>query len=187
MTMSGRRWLIIFVRHGVDGQVYPGFWIRRGQTLGPLFWIIDLGDEPQGWEYSWRIPPQGGPLSGGNVAEKRNGGAVETTASGRSDGGDGIIGGGEIFPLLPENHRPVYCDLYDTGSMSEGRMADGSMGDTAVVGAGRSRRRPRGRKDSEAGDRDREIGWIGYGGSRAEGGCGVRGKTIHLNEEDRVK
>ena len=151
-----------------------------------LVLIRDISDEPQDWEEPWRIPTQGGPLSGDNIDETRNVGAVLINASRSRYGGDGIIGDGDICTLLPEFHSPVYHDSYDTGYISGGRMADGSMGNTSVVGAGRSKHRPMEREYSKVGDGGRDGVQIRYVGIGAEGGCRVRVDTINLNKEDRL-
>ena len=62
----------------------------------PFVWFRDLGVEPQDREDPWCIPPQYGPLNGGNAADAQHGGAVGIPASGRSNGGGGYRAGGYI-------------------------------------------------------------------------------------------
>ena len=63
---------------------------------------------------------------------------------GRRNGGGGDRGGGDIFPLPLEHHRPVYYDSSDTGASYGGGTAARSTSVITVVGEGRCRPRPRG-------------------------------------------
>ena len=56
--------------------------------------------------------------------------------------------------------------------------ADGSTGEMAVVGSGRSRPRTRVKEESVLGEGGREVGQRGYGGGKEKGrGVGVRGNN----------
>ena len=153
-----------------------------------LVLIEELDDEPQNWEDPQWISPQVYLPYGGNAAKAIYRWAVGIPASWRGDSVGSIWGGGYICPLPPEHHRPVYRDPSDTGAIYGVKTAARSTGDTAVVGSGRSRPRPKGREDGGVnagggyGGRRREED--GYVGEWWEGG--VRGKAIRVNESDRV-
>ena len=74
----------------------------QGGSLGkPPFCIGDLVDDPQDMEDPRRIPPQGGPPSGGNATNLGHGGTVVIPTSGSGNGGSGARVGVDICPHPP--------------------------------------------------------------------------------------
>ena len=67
--------------------------LQCGSSSNLIFWIGDLGDDPQDQADPWRIPPQGGPPFGRNAAEVRNSGVVVVPDFGFNNGGSGPSGG----------------------------------------------------------------------------------------------
>ena len=78
---------------GVVGSRPPYLWnILKGGRLGdPLFWIGDLGDNPQDRSGCWWIPPQCGPPFGSNIAKERQYYAVLVPSFGGINVGSGPI------------------------------------------------------------------------------------------------
>ena len=93
-----------------------------------IFWIGDLVDYPQDREDPWRIPPQGGPPSGGNATNAGHGVTVVVPSCGQFNCIFGYQGVGYMIPPPPEHCDSVYCDSYDTGAMPGGETEKGSTG-----------------------------------------------------------
>ena len=63
-------------------------------------------------------------------------GEVGIPAFGGGNDSNMSIGGGGILPLPSECHRPVHCNLINTGAVSGGIEEDGSTDETLVVETG---------------------------------------------------
>ena len=83
-----------------------------------------------------RVPPQGGPLTGGNADKTGHDRQVSLHTSGCGYNVSGVEECIYVCPLLPEYRSPVYSDSLDTGDMSSGIVTAGSAGDTMLMEAG---------------------------------------------------
>ena len=62
---------------------------------------------------------------------------MDLPTSGQGDDRSRSGGGGDVCPLTPEYHRPVYCHLVDTRPMSGEGATGGITDDFDMSGEGR--------------------------------------------------
>ena len=97
-----------------------------------------MGNAPQDWEDSGRVPPQGVPLSRKYADEEVHVGQVCLPTAGRVDGGSGEEIGGYVGPLTTEYRQTVYFHSANTRATYGDRAMAGSEGDDGILGAGRT-------------------------------------------------
>ena len=85
-----------------------------------------------------RFPPQGGPQADGTANAEGEWWSLVLPPAAGCDGGVGVVGGGYLSILLPEQSGAIYCDYANYNPVSGSKSSTRAKGIHAVVGIGGS-------------------------------------------------
>ena len=101
---------VLGAEQGGRGCLDLGEDLRGGGSGGHALRVGDVGIDTVYQEGVGRIPSQGGPQADRETTSERTGQWMDVSPTGGSDGGGGIIGGGDLRLLMTEHSCTVHCD-----------------------------------------------------------------------------